>query len=80
MKKVDLDDLRPEYERSDLGKMIRGKYAKRMTASSNVIVLRPEVARAFPNDEAVNDALASLIDLAKKSTENAPKSSRTRGK
>lgn len=80
MKKVSSDELRPEYQRSDLGKIVRGKYAKRMAIASNVIVLRPEVAHAFPNDDAVNDALSSLIELARKSTQDSSKSVRTRNK
>lgn len=59
------DELRPEYKRGDFGQLVRGKYAARMRAASNVVVLRPEVAAAFPNGEAVNDALLALIRLAK---------------
>ena len=62
------NELRPEYKRSDFGKMVRGEYANRIAASTNVVVLDPEVAEAFPNDEAVNEALRSLIDIAKAST------------
>lgn len=63
------DELRAEYKRSDFPPgLVRGKYAKRMKESSNVIVLRPEVAQAFPNEEAVNNALLSLIDIAQKTT------------
>jgi hypothetical protein len=65
------DELRSEYKRSDFGKMKRGRYAGRIAASTNVVVLDPEVAEAFPNDEAVNTALRSLIDLAKASTRPA---------
>jgi hypothetical protein len=68
-KKSDKDELRAEYKRSDFpGGLIRGKYAKRIKESSNVIVLRPEVAEVFPNEEAVNNALLSLIDIANKTT------------
>ena len=68
-KEPDKDELRAEYKRSDfLPGLVRGKYAKRMKESSNVIVLRPEVAQAFPNEEAVNNALLSLIDIAQKTT------------
>jgi hypothetical protein len=68
-KAPDKDELRAEYKRSDFpGGLVRGKYAKRMKESSNVIVLRPEVAQAFPNEEAVNNALLSLIDIAQKTT------------
>lgn len=59
------DELRPEYERSDFGELVRGKYAERIAEASNVVVLEPEVARAFPNDQAVNKALRSLIDIAR---------------
>ena len=55
------DELRPEYKRSDFGTLVRGKYAKRATESSNVVVLEPQVARAFPNDRAVNTALRGLL-------------------
>jgi hypothetical protein len=58
------DQLRSEYRRSDFGHLVRGKYADRVAAETNVVVLEPEVARAFPNDEAVNKALRGLIDLA----------------
>ena len=68
-KEIDKDELRPDYQRSDFpGGFVRGKYAKRLKESSNIVVLRPEVAQAFPNEEAVNDALLSLIDIARKTT------------
>ncbi|MBN1359493.1 MAG: hypothetical protein JW993_02825 [Sedimentisphaerales bacterium] len=66
-KPTEKDELRREYQRSDFPKgFVRGKYAKRLRESSNVVVLDPEVARAFPNQEAVNNALLSLIEIAKK--------------
>jgi hypothetical protein len=66
-KQTDKDELRAEYKRSDFPKgLVRGKYAERLRESSNVVVLKPEVARAFPNQEAVNSALLSLIQIAKK--------------
>ena len=68
-KQVDKDQLRTEYERSDFpAGLVRGKYAERMRQSSNIVVLRPEVAQVFPNEDAVNNALLSLIELAQKST------------
>ena len=61
------DELRAGYKRSDFPKgLVRGKYAERLRESSNVVVLEPEVARAFPNQDAVNNALLSLIQIAKK--------------
>jgi hypothetical protein len=57
--------MRPEYKRSDFGELVRGKYAVRIAEASNVVMLEPEVARAFPNDQAVNKALRSLIEAAR---------------
>jgi hypothetical protein len=48
-----VDGLRTEYKRPDFGKLVRGKYAARPAAEPNVVVLDPEVAKAFPNDKAV---------------------------
>ncbi len=63
------DELRPEYKLSDFPiPMARGKYTKRMKESSNIVVIRPEVAAVFPNEEAVNSALLSLIELARTAT------------
>jgi len=58
------DELRSEYKRSDFGNLVRGQYAARVAAETNVVVLEPEVAAAFPNDSAVNEALRGLLDLA----------------
>ena len=55
------DCLRPEYKRSDLGLMVRGKYAKRMVAESNVVVIEPVVSKAFPNEASVN--ARGLVEL-----------------
>ena len=62
------EDLRPEYRREDFGVMARGKYAARLSESSNIVVLDPEIAEAFPNTKAVNDALRGLLELARIST------------
>lgn len=76
--KSELNDwLRPEYKRSDFGELVRGKYASRIRTSTNVIVLDPQVAKAFPNDEAVNDALRGLMKLARSSARLTPRSTRT---
>jgi hypothetical protein len=58
------DELRAEYKRSDFRKLERGKYYERVRASSNVVVLDPEVAAVFPNSVAVNKALHSLVEVA----------------
>jgi len=66
MKKVKStsDELRAEYKHSDFKKLERGKYYERIRASSNVVVLDPEVAAVFPNSAAVNKALHSLVEVA----------------
>ena len=71
MKKADTapDDLRSEYHREDFGAMERGKYAASVRESSNVVVLDPDVAQAFPNAEAVNQALRKLIEVARSSVD-----------
>jgi hypothetical protein len=59
-----VDELRPEYRRSDFGKLVRGKFAARAARETNVVVLEPELAEAFPNAKAVNEALRGLQDVA----------------
>ncbi len=78
MKKGEPDDLRPEYRREDLGPGVRGKYLKASRAS-NLVLLSPDVAQAFPTEEAVNEALRSLIELARR-TIRPTKPSRRRSK
>jgi hypothetical protein len=60
------DELRPEY---DLGRLlkggVRGKYAKRYHAGTNLILLDPDVRKAFRSERAVNDALRLVIELRK---------------
>ena len=80
-KKAESSDwLRPEYKRSDLGKIVRGKYADRIRAESNVVVLDPTVAKVFPNDEAVNTALRGIMKVAQTSARIAVRASKKRGK
>ena len=58
------DELRPEYDLRKLLKGgVRGKYAERYRAGTNWVLLDPDVAKAFPNEEAVNDALRLVIKL-----------------
>ena len=71
------DTLRPEYKRSDFGTLVRGKYVARLQANSNVVVLDPEVAEMFPNAAAVNAALRSLAEIAKRGRAPGAHSGRT---
>ena len=62
----DSDTLRPEYQRKDLGAGVRGKYFKQHSQGSNLVILQPDVAKAFPTQKAVNDALRGLIQVAER--------------
>jgi hypothetical protein len=61
------DELRPEYKREDLGPGVRGKYFEAYQKGTNLVLLSPDVAAAFPTDKAVNEALRSLIEVARRS-------------
>lgn len=65
MKKVK-DELRREYRLKDLKGGVRGKYFEQYKAGTNLVLLLPEVAKFFSTDRAVNDALLSLVYVAKK--------------
>lgn len=73
------EDLRPEYA-FDYSKAVRGKYFKRLLEEgANVVVLEPDIAKAFTNSAAVNDALRSLLNLTR-STQRLTKGSTGRPK
>jgi len=55
------DDLRAEYEASILKEGVRGKYFQRFRQGTNLALLAPDVRKAFPTDEAVNEALRTLM-------------------
>ena len=52
----------------DFSQGIRGKYAKRYAEGGNVVVISPELAKMFPNSEAVNAALRALVALSRRGT------------
>jgi hypothetical protein len=59
------DDLRPQYN-FDYSKAVRGKYFKRLLEEgANVVVLEPDIAKAFSSSGAVNEALRSLLDITR---------------
>lgn len=62
------DELRPEYDLSKLKGRVRGKYAERYRAGTNLVLLEPDVATAFPDAKTVNEALRLLIKVAQKQT------------
>lgn len=74
-KKVDSemeDELRPEYDFSQLEGGVRGKYVERYRAGTNLVLLDPDVAQAFPTKDAVNEALRLLMQVAQRQPANNP--------
>ena len=66
------DELRPEYDLKSLLKGgVRGKYAKRYRSGTNLVLLEPEIAKAFPTEKAVNDALRLVMELNKIQTQQS---------
>jgi hypothetical protein len=60
------DTLRREYDLSKLKGGVRGKYVARYRAGTNLVLLSPDVAKHFPDDQSVNTALRTLIHAAKR--------------
>lgn len=58
------DDLRAEYDLSQLKGGVRGKYYREATAGTNLVLIDPELANVFPDTESVNRALRLLADTA----------------
>ena len=58
------DDLRPEYDLSQLKGGVRGKYYRQAVAGTNLMLIEPEIAEVFPDSQAVNRALRLLLDTA----------------
>ena len=78
MKMADQDI--PELKRGALGKGVRGKFLKHFLQGSNVVVLQPEIQKAFPTSEAVNKALASMLAFAQETQGLTSRASRASGK
>jgi len=66
MRKVIAERGAEMLEEYDFSKGVRGKYTKRYGAGSNVVVLSPEVAKVFPTSESVNEALRTLVKIARR--------------
>lgn len=60
-----VDDLRPEYDLGTLTGRAQGKFYERARAGSNVVLLEPEIAEAFPDSKSVNEALGLLLRVAR---------------
>ena len=56
--------MRPEYDFASMEGDVRGKYVTQYHAGTNLVLLDPELAEAFPTDAAVNDALRAVLKMA----------------
>ena len=63
--------MKAEYDFAHMKGGVRGKYVKRLKSGSNLILLSPDVAKYFHDDRTVNDALRSLVTLAKSHLKHA---------
>lgn len=64
------DELRSEYDFAQMQGGVKGKYGERYRAEPNLVLLDPDVAQAFPNEVAVNEALRMLIQVAQRQQHN----------
>lgn len=62
------EDLRPEYDLSQLRGGVRGKYYQQARAGTNLVVIEPDLAGAFPDEKSVNRALRLLLTAANAAT------------
>jgi hypothetical protein len=68
--------LRSEYDLSKTMVVPKGRYAPNRRAGKNVVVLEPDVARAFPTDQTVNEALRLIMEISKIPSKRKSKSMR----
>ena len=61
MNPKDKDEMREEYSADLIRSGVRGKYAQRYREGSNVVVIDPDLSKAFPNADAVNQALREVL-------------------
>ena len=59
------DDMRPEYDFASMKGGVRGKHAGRAREGTNIVLIQPEVADAFPTEQAVNEALKGVLNTTR---------------
>jgi hypothetical protein len=72
------DELRPEYDLARLKGGVRGKYYAQAATGTNLVLLDPDLARAFPDSGSVNRALRLLYEVATNSSRTGRTSARAR--
>jgi hypothetical protein len=60
------DELQPEYNFAQMTGGIKGKYVERYRVGTNLVLLDPDVAQAFPTTDSVNEALRLLIQISQR--------------
>jgi hypothetical protein len=66
----DPEEILPEYDAELLRHGVRGKYVQRFREGTNIVVLEPDIAAAFPDSQSVNTALRALLEIARRQTRN----------
>ena len=66
------DELRPEYDFAKMQGGVRGKYVQRYRSGTNLVLLDPDIAKAFPTDASVNQALRLLLQIASRQQSDSP--------
>ena len=66
------DELRPEYDFAKMHGGVKGKYVQRYRSGTNLVLLAPDIAKAFPTDASVNEALRLLMQIADRQQLNCP--------
>src|SRR5215210_566617 len=59
------DDMRSEYDFASMKGGVRGKYARRASEGTNIVLIEPEVTDAFPTEQAVNEALKGILNTTR---------------
>jgi hypothetical protein len=70
---TNLSEMRPEYDFANMKGRVRGKYVKLYRAGTNLVLLDPEVYKAFPTSKAVNQALRAVLTITKTVRPSAPR-------
>ena len=70
------DEMRTEYKRADFASLERAKFYKEAVKGTAVALLDPAIAKAFPNSEAVNEALLGLLQLTEQTARITGRSKR----
>ena len=59
------DDMRPEYDFASMKGGVRGKHVRRAREGTNIVLIEPEIADAFPTEESVNEALKGVLSTTR---------------